>query len=193
VKLSAGIVLPVGYSLATRYKVSRISMSQSELELTYFQDGLHGNHCYGCGAWNDKGLRIKSFWDGDESVCIYQPDPHHAAMPPDVMNGGTIAAIIDCHGVCSAIADAYRTEGREVGDGQKIWYATASLTVNYRKPTRIDGPVTARARLTEKTHKKTAFAVDFYSHDGVLTCDATVLSLRVPDEWADPTGLFQHL
>lgn len=192
-KLSAGIVLPVGYSLATRYKVSRISMSQSELELTYFQDGLHGNHCYGCGAWNDKGLRIKSFWDGDESVCIYQPDPHHAAMPPDVMNGGTIAAIIDCHGVCSAIADAYRTEGREVGDGQKIWYATASLTVNYRKPTRIDGPVTARARLTEKTHKKTAFAVDFYSHDGVLTCDATVLSLRVPDEWADPTGLFQHL
>lgn len=192
-KLSAGIVLPVGYSLATRYKVSRISMGQSELELTYFQDGLHGNHCYGCGAWNDKGLRIKSFWDGDESVCIYQPDPHHAAMPPDVMNGGTIAAIIDCHGVCSAIADAYRTEGREVGDGQKIWYATASLTVNYRKPTRIDGPVTARARLTEKTHKKTAFAVDFYSHDGVLTCDATVLSLRVPDEWADPTGLFQHL
>jgi len=193
VKLSGGIVLPVGYSLATRYKVSRISMGQSELELTYFQDGLHGNHCYGCGAWNDKGLRIKSFWDGDESVCIYQPDPHHAAMPPDVMNGGTIAAIIDCHGVCSAIADAYRTEGREVGDGQKIWYATASLTVNYRKPTRIDGPVTARARLTEKTHKKTAFAVDFYSHDGVLTCDATVLSLRVPDEWADPTGLFQHL
>jgi acyl-coenzyme A thioesterase PaaI-like protein len=193
VKLSAGIVLPVGYSLATRYKVSRISMSQSELELTYFQDGLHGNHCYGCGAWNDKGLRIKSFWDGDESVCIYQPDQHHAAMPPDVMNGGTIAAIIDCHGVCSAIADAYRTEGREVGDGQKIWYATASLTVNYRKPTRIDGPVTARARLTEKTHKKTAFAVDFYSHDGVLTCDATVLSLRVPEEWADPTGLFQHL
>ena len=168
-------------------------MSQDGSERTDFQDGLHGNHGYGCGAWNDKGLRIKSFWDGDEAVCIFEPEPHHAAMPPDVMNGGIIAAVIDCHGVCSAIADAYRTEGREVGEGDKIWYATASLTINYRKPTPIDGPVTARARLIEKGRKKTVFAVDLYSHKGVLTCDATVLSLRVPDEWADPTGLFQHL
>lgn len=168
-------------------------MDQNEAIHTYFQDGLHGNHCYGCGAWNNKGLRIKSFWDGNESVCIYQPDPHHSAMPPDVMNGGTIAAIIDCHGVCSAIADAYRVEGREIGEGEKIWYATVSLTVNYRKPTRIDGPVTARAHLSEKTDKKTIFNIDFYSHDGVQTCDATVIASRVPDEWADPTGLFKHL
>ena len=94
-----------------RKLVSRSSMSQSELERTYIQDGLHGNHCYGCGAWNDKGLQIKSYWDGDVSVCVFQPEPHHAAMPPDVMNGGTIASIIDCHCVCSAMADAYRTEG----------------------------------------------------------------------------------
>ncbi|MDA1278901.1 MAG: PaaI family thioesterase [Chloroflexi bacterium] len=168
-------------------------MSHGSTERTYFQDGLHGNHCFGCGTWNDKGLRIKSFWDGDESVCIFEPELHHSAMPPDVMNGGVIASVIDCHGVCSAIADAYKTEGREVGEGDKIWYATASLTVNYRKPTPVDGPVTARARLTEKTDRKTVFAVDFYSHHGVLTCDASVLSLRVPVEWADPTGLFQHL
>ena len=80
-----------------------------------------------------------------------------------------------------------------MGEGDTIWYATASLTVNYRKPTRIDGPVTARARIIEKTDRKTSHAVDFFSYDGVLTCDATVLSIRVPDEWADPTGLFQHL
>ncbi len=95
-------------------------MSQPTPERTYFQDGLHGNHCYGCGAWNEKGLRIKSYWDGDEAVCVFEPEPHHAAMPPDVMNGGTIASVIDCHGVCSAIADAYKTEGREVGEGEKI-------------------------------------------------------------------------
>ena len=115
-------------------------MSQSELNRTYFQDGLHDNHCYGCGAWNDQGLRIKSYWDGDEAVCTFQPEPHHAAMPPDVMNGGTIAAVIDCHGVCTSIAEAYKTEGRDIGDGKKIWYATASLTVNYRKPTPISLP-----------------------------------------------------
>ena len=31
----------------------------------FFQDSLLGNNCYGCGAWNKKGLRIKSFWDGN--------------------------------------------------------------------------------------------------------------------------------
>ncbi|MBJ81695.1 MAG: thioesterase [Acidimicrobiaceae bacterium] len=168
-------------------------MNQSEHNRTYFQDGLHGNHCYGCGAWNDRGLQIRSFWDGDETVCIFEPQPHHAAMPPDVMNGGTIATVIDCHGVCSAIADAYRIEGRKVGEGEQIWYATASLTVNYRKPTPVDGPVTARARLTYRDKKKTIFEVDFFSHQGLLTCDARVLSSRVPAKWADPAGLFQHL
>ena len=168
-------------------------MSQSELKRTYFQDGLHDNHCYGCGAWNDKGLRIKSYWDGNEAVCTFQPEPHHAAMPPDVMNGGTIAAVIDCHGVCTSIAEAYKTEGRDIGDGKKIWYATASLTVNYRKPTPIDGPVTARARLTEKANNKSLVCIDLFSSQGVLTCDATVLSLRVPDKWTDPTGFFENI
>ena len=114
-------------------------------------------------------------------------------MPPDVMNGGTIAAVIDCHGVCTSIAEAYKTEGRDIGDGKKIWYATASLTVNYRKPTPIDGPVTARARLTKKANNKSLVCVDLFSSQGVLTCDATVLSLRVPDKWTDPTGLFGNI
>ena len=38
----------------------------------YFQDKLYGNNCYGCGAWNEKGLRIKSFWDKEISICIFQ-------------------------------------------------------------------------------------------------------------------------
>ena len=160
---------------------------------TYFQDGLHGNHCFGCGAWNDRGLRIKSFWDGDESVCIFDPQPHHAAMPPDVMNGGIIASVIDCHCVCTAIADAYRRDGREVGDGDKIWYATGSLQVNYRLPTPVAGPITVRSKIVEASGKKTQLTAELYSYEGKITCDASVLAIRVPDEWADPKGLLKHL
>ena len=160
---------------------------------TFFQDGLHGNHCFGCGAWNESGLRIKSFWDGDESVCVFEPQPHHAAMPPDVMNGGIIAAVIDCHTVCTAIADAYRREGREVGDGPTIWYATGSLHVNYRRPTPVAGPITVRSRITESSGKKTALSVELFSFEGEMTCDGSVLAIRVPDEWADPEGLLRHI
>ncbi|MEX0762788.1 MAG: PaaI family thioesterase [Dehalococcoidia bacterium] len=159
----------------------------------YFQDRLHGNHCFGCGAWNDKGLRIKSYWDGDESVCDFEPQPHHAAMPPDVMNGGILASVIDCHSVCTAIADAYRRSGREVGEGEKIWYATASLQVNYRRPTPVDGPISVRARITEVRGKKTTLEVSLYSHTGQLTVDGLVVAVKVPQEWTDPTGLLKHV
>ena len=92
----------------------------------YFQPKMTGNHCFGCGAWNENGLRIMSYWDGEDSVCVFDPKTHHAAMPPDVMNGGIIAAVIDCHSVCTAIADAYRRVGREIGEGPVLWYATGS-------------------------------------------------------------------
>ncbi len=159
----------------------------------FFQDRLTGNNCFGCGAWNAQGLRTKSYWDGDESVCVFVPQPHHAAMPPDVMNGGIIAALIDCHSVCTAIADAYRRAGREMGEGAVIWYATGSLQVNYRHPTPLAGPVTVRARITEVSGKKTSLDAALYAHDGELTVDGKVLAVRVPEEWADPQGLLRHL
>jgi acyl-coenzyme A thioesterase PaaI-like protein len=159
----------------------------------YFQDRLTGNRCFGCGAWNEKGLRIHSYWDGDESVCRFEPQPYHSAMPPDIMNGGILAALIDCHSVCTAIADAYRREGREVGEGKVIWYATGSLQVNYRKPTPLGGPVTVRSRITLVSSRKTFLDASLYSHEGVLTVDGKVLAVRVPEEWADPRGLLPHL
>ena len=29
--------------------------------------------CYGCGRLNEYGLQIKSYWDGEESVCTFTP------------------------------------------------------------------------------------------------------------------------
>ena len=60
----------------------------------YYPDDL--SHCYGCGSLNEKGLQIKSFWDGEESVCTYTPRDYHTAIPGFVY-GGLIASLIDCH------------------------------------------------------------------------------------------------
>ena len=159
----------------------------------YFQPKMAGNHCFGCGAWNENGLRIMSEWDGEDSVCVFEPKPHHAAMPPDVMNGGIIAAVIDCHSVCTAIADAYRRAGREIGEGPVLWYATGSLRVNYRKPTPVAGPITVRTQITRVDGKKTFMKSKLTSFEGVMTVDGEVLAVQVPTEWADPTGLLKHL
>ena len=156
----------------------------------FFQDKLIGNNCYGCGAWNKDGLQIKSFWEKNEAICIFNPKKHHAAMPPDVMNGGTISTIIDCHCVCSSIADAYLSEGREIGEGEPIWYATGYLKIDFKKPTRIDGQVMVRAKIIEKKKKSTLFNAKFYDKQNELTCVGEVLSIRVSKKWTDPKGFF---
>ena len=83
------------------------------------------------------------------TVCVFQPAPHHMAGPTHVLNGGIIATVVDCHCVCTAIADAYRAAGRELGTAPHIWCVTASLKVDYLAPTRIGAPAELRARVRE--------------------------------------------
>ena len=72
-----------------------------------FQDHWKHNHCWGCGADNDHGLKIKSIMSDDGAICTWMPAPYHKAGPDNVLNGGIIASIFDCHTSCTAIADAY--------------------------------------------------------------------------------------
>ena len=76
-----------------------------------FQDQGSVSHCHGCGADNEKGLQIKSFWEGDEAVATWKAQPHHCGGSKDIVNGGIVATLIDCHSLNLAIAHAYRAEG----------------------------------------------------------------------------------
>ena len=149
-----------------------------------FQDQMGGNHCWGCGPDNEQGLQIKSFWDGEESVCTWTPSAHHMAGPEHVLNGGIIATLIDCHSIFTSIAAAYRAEGREIGTGEYIWYATGGLNVRYSAPTPIDKPVTLRARITEMTDRKTVLEVSLTS-EGKETATGEVVAVRVPADWRE--------
>lgn len=120
-----------------------------------FQDYYNDEHsaCYGCGRLNPHGLQIKSYWDGDESVCRFSPAPYHTAIPGYVY-GGLIASVIDCHGTGTAAAAAYRTAGRPMGTGSEIRFVTASLHVDYLRPTPIDAPLELRGKVKEIKGRK---------------------------------------
>ena len=79
-------------------------MSQKAFQ-DYYPDDL--SHCYGCGRLNEHRHQIKSFWDGEETVCTFHPRPYHTAIPGFVY-AGLIASLIDCHGTGTASAEAYR-------------------------------------------------------------------------------------
>ena len=127
--------------------------------MSAIQDQMPDNNCYGCGPDNASGMRIKSHWVGNESVCRYTPRPDQCAGPPQYVYGGTIASLIDCHSVCTATANYYRDAEREVGEDPEIWCVTGRLTVNYLAPTPIDQDIELRAIIRRTQGKKDARTV----------------------------------
>jgi acyl-coenzyme A thioesterase PaaI-like protein len=104
------------------------------------------------------------------------------AGPTHILNGGIIASLMDCHCVCTAIARAYRDEGRVLGSEPLLWYATATLEVKYLRPTPIAAPVELRARIAEVTPRRTLLTCTLSSGDQI-TAEGRVVAVRVPPAW----------
>ncbi len=142
----------------------------------YYPDSL--SHCYGCGRFNEHGLHIQSYWDGDESVCTFQPKPYHIAIPGYVY-GGLIASLIDCHAVGTAAAAAYRAQGRAMDSDPPLRYLTASLHVDYLRPTPIDATLELRGQVKEIKERKVVVTVTL-SARGELCARGEVVAVQVP-------------
>lgn len=143
-----------------------------------FQEQGSVSYCHGCGADNERGLRIKSYWEGDEAVCAWQPQPHHCGGSKEIVNGGIIASLIDCHSLNLAIARAYRTEGRPIGSRPRIGYVTAHLSVSYLRPTPIDRLLHLRASITRSEGRKVWVRCTL-SAGGEVCAEGEVLGIRV--------------
>jgi acyl-coenzyme A thioesterase PaaI-like protein len=143
--------------------------------------------CYGCGRLNEHGHQIKSYWDGDEAVATFSPKPYHTAIEGYVY-GGLIASVIDCHSTGTAAAAAYRAQGREMDSDPPLRFLTASLHVDYLRPTPIEGPLELRARVIEVKGRKVVVHTTL-SVRGELCARGEVVAVQVPDRlWAEITG-----
>lgn len=137
------------------------------------------SHCFGCGRLNHQGLQIKSFWDGDETVTVFRPEPFHMAMPGYVY-GGLMASLIDCHCTGSAAAAAYRAEGREMGTEPPLRFVTGSLHVDYLRPTPLGPDLEIRGKILEIKGRKVVVAATL-SANGEICAKGQVVAVRLPD------------
>jgi acyl-CoA thioesterase FadM len=135
--------------------------------------------CYGCGRLNPHGYQIKSYWDGEESVCRFTPQPYHTAIAGYVY-GGLIASFVDCHGTGTAAAAAFRAAGRPMGSEPDFRFVTASLQVDYLKPTPIDAPMELRAKVEEIKGRKVIVAVTV-SSKGQVCARGQVVAVQIPE------------
>ncbi len=145
----------------------------------YYPDDVA--HCYGCGRLNAYGHQIKSYWDGEESVATFVPEPYHTAVPGYVY-GGLIASLIDCHSTGTAAAAAFRAENRAMNTEPALRYLTASLHVDYLKPTPIDGPLELRAQVKEFKGRKVVITTTL-SAKGEVCARGEVVAVQVPEQF----------
>lgn len=149
----------------------------------YFQDHMPENVCFGCGH-NHGGLQIKSYWDGDVSICKWTSEEKYHGWE-NLMNGGIMATLIDCHCMGTAMAHAYRDENRSLDSEPTYRYATGTLNVKYLKPTPNDH-VELRAKVLEVKGRKTSLSCELISSKGEVTAVADVIAIRVYDS-SQPT------
>jgi len=144
----------------------------------YYPDNV--SYCYGCGRLNEHGLQIKSYWDGDETVCTYIPRPYHIAIPGYVY-GGLIASLIDCHCTGTAAAAAYKAEGRSMDSLPPFRFVTGSLKVDYLKPTPLGVPLEVRARVKEIKGRKVVMEA-WLSAEGIVCARGEVVAIQAPPQ-----------
>lgn len=146
-----------------------------------FQDYYPDNysHCYGCGRLNKDGYHIKSYWDGDQSVCHFDPRHYHTGGFPDYLYGGLIASLVDCHSAATAAAARCRADGHELGRQPLSRYVTASLKVDYIKPTPVKR-VTLRSNVVEIKARKIIIETSVLAAD-IIRAKGEAIMVRIPD------------
>ena len=155
--------------------------------MTTIQSQIKDNFCWGCGADNHAGLQLQSRWEDDSTtVAQFTPAAEHAAGPRHFVNGGIIATLLDCHGVCTAIADAYRREGREIGSEPDIWFATTSMHVDYLRPTPLGPEITIRGTIVDGAPEGRIAVACTLEVEGKERAKARVEAVQVPNEWRRP-------
>ena len=136
------------------------------------------SHCYGCGRLNENGHQIKSFWDGDEGVCRLVPKIFYSGGMKDILYGGLIASLMDCHGAGTAAAAKARELNIEMEPGAMPRFVTASLKVDYLSPTPVGKEVELRARVEEIKKRKVTVSVTL-STDGTVHARGQLIMVQI--------------
>jgi len=137
------------------------------------------SYCYGCGRNNPQGLGIQSFWDGEQALARFTPRPEHIALPGYVY-GGLLASLIDCHGVGTAAAAAAH---KQPDQDRLERYVTASLHVDFLKPTTMGRELELRGRVNRWMRRKIVVDVEILI-EGEVCVRGEVVAAPMPQTMA---------
>jgi acyl-coenzyme A thioesterase PaaI-like protein len=132
------------------------------------------NRCFGCGPANEKGLRIRSFEDGDGLRLEWRPEAWHEAFD-GMLNGGIIGTLMDCHSNWTAALHLMRARGEE----SPPCTVTSEFHVKLLRVTPSDGPVHLRAHVVESTDDRATVEAELEAGGKTTaTCRGVFVAVR---------------
>jgi acyl-coenzyme A thioesterase PaaI-like protein len=130
-------------------------MEEKSLQETYAPHHI----CFGCGHANEKGLRIRSFAQGEAVICEWMPREEHQAFP-GMVNGGIIGTLFDCHSNWTAAWHLMNRNGMD----KPPCTVTAEYSVKLLKPTPATVPLKIVARVVESSERKAMVEAELFAN-----------------------------
>ena len=136
------------------------------------------SHCHGCGRLTTHGLHVKSEWIDGEAIARFRPAPFHMAVPGFVY-GGLIASLVDCHAMATAAGASMVVAGATPGRDPTPRFVTASLHVDFLRPTPLGPELLLRASAVEVGQRKIVVNVSLLA-EGAECARGHVIAVRAP-------------
>lgn len=139
------------------------------------------SHCYGCGRLNESGMQIKSYWEGEESICRVNPRDYYTGGMKNILYGGLIASLMDCHGAGTAAAAKAKELGIQLEVGNMPRFVTASLKVDYLAPTPVSTELEIRGKVKSIEGRKVVIEMTLSAND-TLCAKGEGLFIQIRDD-----------
>jgi uncharacterized protein (TIGR00369 family) len=125
--------------------------------------------CVVCGTENRFGLHSRFLELGSgELLGVFEPAEHHQSYPGR-LHGGISSALLD------------ETIGRAINmTNPDAWGVTVELTVRFKKPVPLDGPVHAIGRITRDSRRLFEGTGEIVLADGTVAVEASGKYMKLP-------------
>lgn len=130
--------------------------------------------CYGCGPANENGFQIKSFVEDDKVIAHWTPKDYHNAFP-NVLNGGVIGTLLDCH--CNWAAAYFLMKDQALDETPCT--VTAEYAIKLLRPTPMGKVITLEATLNHIDKNRAVIHGKLIVEDKVCdTCVGTFVAVK---------------
>lgn len=143
-------------------------------ELSLQENYSPHNACFGCGPANSKGLQLHSYPKDNEVFASFSPEKYQEAFP-NVLNGGIIGTLLDCHSNWTAAWHLMQQAKAETPPCT----VTADYAIKLLRPTPTDGEIQLRAWVLESTEDSAIIKAELLAKGKVCaTCQGKFVAVK---------------